>query len=336
MRHLYFLVPGTGQRYHCGGLFAELKTLKLAQQVCAAEVVTYDQREPGTLFLDDLLDDLLRRPGLDNSIFVISWGFHIPRLVKRLRGYPVVYHAHSSGYGFSLPGDIPIITVSRNSLGYWGQKRPTGLLSYLPNQISPEFTNRQQPRDIDVLVQVRKSSDYLLNQLVPALESRYNVVKLEGFVDDLSILFNRSRIFLYDSAEYWALSRVSEGFGLPPMEAMACGCQVFTSVNGALADYLDPGFNCHKIGVYAVGYDCDRILAALQTPTPLAMAAADLAPYRAAALIPRLAEILAEINHFFDYQAKHPADIPDLTKPRLARLWLRRTTAKVRQKLKGG
>ncbi|TVQ09429.1 MAG: glycosyltransferase [Leptolyngbya sp. DLM2.Bin27] len=332
MRHLYFLVPGTGKRYHCGGLFAELKTLKLAQQVCSAEVVTYDQRQPDTLFLDDLL----QKPTLDHSIFMISWGFHIPRLVQRLRGYPVVYHAHSSGYGFSLPGDIPIVTVSRNSLGYWGQKRPNGLLFYLPNQISPEFTNRQQPRDIDVLVQGRKSSDYLLNQLVPALESRCNVVKLEGFVDDLSILFNRSQIFLYDSAEYWALSRVSEGFGLPPMEAMACGCQVFTSVNGALADYLDPGFNCHKIGVYSVGYDCDRILAALQTPTPLAMTAADLAPYRTEALLARLQIILAEINRFFDYQAQHPADIPDLTTPRLARLWCQRTAAKIRQKLKPG
>jgi glycosyltransferase involved in cell wall biosynthesis len=329
MRHLYFLVPGTGKRYHCGGLFAELKTLKLTQQICSAEVVTYDQREPDTLFLDDLL----RQPNLDNSIFVVSWGFHIPRLVKRLRGQQVLYHAHSSGYGFTLPGDIPILTVSRNSMGYWGQKRPTGLLFYLPNQISPEFTNLGHPRDIDVLVQVRKSSDYLLNQLVPALETRCNVVTLTGFVDDLSVLFNRSKVFLYDSAEYWALSRVSEGFGLPPMEAMACGCQVFTSVNGALADYLDPGFNCYKIGVHSVGYDCDRILTACQTPVPLTMTPVDLAPYRANALVPRLAVILKEINQFFDYRAKHAATIPDLTKTRLARLWVRRTTAKVRQKL---
>ncbi len=331
MRHLYFLVPGTGKRFHCGGLFAELKTLRLAQQICSAEVVTYDQREPDTLFLDDLLG----QPNLDQSIFVISWGFHIPRLVRRLRGYPVVYHAHSSGYGFTLPGDIPILTVSRNSMGYWGQRRPSGLIFYLPNQISPEFTDRQQPRDIDVLVQGRKSSSYLLNQLVPALESRCNVVKLEGFVEDLSVLFNRSRIFLYDSAEYWALSRVSEGFGLPPMEAMACGCQVFTSVNGALADYLDPGFNCYKIGVHSTGYDCDRILAALDTRHPLAMTPTDLAPYRAEALLPRLGVILAEINHFFDHRAKYPADIPDLTPLRLARLWLQRNTAKVGKKLRG-
>jgi glycosyltransferase involved in cell wall biosynthesis len=331
MRHLYFLVPGTGKRYACGGLFAELKALGLAQQVCSAEVVTYNQREPDTLFLDDLL----QQPSLDNHIFVVSWGFHVPRLVRRLRAYPVVYHAHSSGYGFNLPGDIPIITVSRSSMGYWGQQRPYGLIFHLPNEISPDFINHQQPRDIDLLVQTRKSSSYLLNQLVPALEPHCNLVRIEGFVDNLPDLFNRSRLYLYDSAEYWALSQAGEGFGLPPMEAMACGCQVFSSVNGALADYLDPGFNSYKIGVYSTTYDCDRILAALETSTPLAMTAADLAPYRAEALIPRLQVILGEINHFFDHRAKHQATIADLTKPRLARLWSRHTVAKIRRKLKG-
>jgi len=48
------------------------------------------------------------------------------------------------------------------------------------------------------------------------------------------------QVYLYDSAEYWAQQRVSEGFGLQPMEALACGCQVFSSVNGGLSDYLDP------------------------------------------------------------------------------------------------
>lgn len=330
MRHLYFLLPGTSQRYACGGLFAELKTLKLAQTLCSAEVVTYEQREPDTLFLGDLL----QRPDLDNCIFVISWGFHVPKLAQRLRGQNLVYHAHSSGYGFSLPREVPIITVSRNSLGYWGQRSVNGLLFYLPNHIDASFTNRQLPRDIDVLVQVRKSSDYLLNTLVPALQPHCNVVCLDSFVDDLSDLFNRSKVYLYDSAEYWALSRVSEGFGLPPMEAMACGCQVFSSVNGALADYIDPGFNGQKIGVYSTTYDVERILVALTTPTPKIMAPADLQPYREAALIPRLAVILEELNQFFDHRANHPGDIPGLTPPRLTRLYLQRVTAKVRQKLR--
>jgi glycosyltransferase involved in cell wall biosynthesis len=329
MRKLYFLVPGTGKRYACGGLFAELKTLELARHICPAEVVTYHQREAGTLFLEDLL----REGTLEDAIFVISWGFHVPKLSKRLRAYQVVYHAHSSGYGFRLPGDVPIITVSRNSMGYWGQTCPNGLLFYLPNLLSEEFSDRGLPRDIDVLVQGRKSSEYLLQSLVPALRPHCNVVLLDRFVDDLGELFSRSKIYLYDSAEYWAQHRVSEGFGLPPMEAMACGCQVFSSVNGALADYLDPGFNCHKIGVYSTAYDVQRILTALQNPAPLRLTEEELKSYREEAVLPRLKTILGEINQFFDLRAKFAPDVPDFSKPRMARLWATRVRKKLLEKL---
>jgi hypothetical protein len=45
-------------------------------------------------------------------------------------------------------------------------------------------------------------------------------------------------VVLYDSADYWRSVGVSEGFGLPPLEALACGCVVFSSLNHALADPL--------------------------------------------------------------------------------------------------
>ena len=57
MRKLYFLIPGTGDKFACGGLWAELKTVELARNVCITEVVTYRQREQDTLFLDDLLQE---------------------------------------------------------------------------------------------------------------------------------------------------------------------------------------------------------------------------------------------------------------------------------------
>ncbi|ARI84644.1 hypothetical protein BH695_5365 [Microcystis aeruginosa PCC 7806SL] len=54
--------------------------------------------------------------------FVVSWGFDLPKLVPRLRSHNIIYHAHSTGYGFRLPPGIPIITVSRNTMGYGGKK----------------------------------------------------------------------------------------------------------------------------------------------------------------------------------------------------------------------
>ena len=49
-----------------------------------------------------------------------------------------------------------------------------------------------------------------------------------------------------------------DGFGLQPLEAIVCGCAVFTTVSGGPCDYLDPGVNCSQISG-----DSDRDLAAI-------------------------------------------------------------------------
>lgn len=326
MRKLYFLVPGTGGKFACGGLWAELKTLHLVQQICSAEVVTYRQREPNILFLDDVLQS----SNLPDVIFVMSWGFDVARLAEKLKLYNAIYHAHSAGYGFNLPAAVPIITVSRNTLGYWGQQAPNSLIYYLPNQISDKFSNLNRSRDIDILVQARKSSEYLLQSLIPALKQRCQVLVVDSYVEDLAGLFNRAKVYLYDSAEYWAQQRVSEGFGLQPMEAIACGCQVFSSVNGGLSDYLDPGFNCHKIAGYSQEYDIQRILNVIQSKTPaFSPQPTFLEEYRAENIIQRLQVILTELNDFFDHKPLYAANIPTLTPARKAKLFLRRVQRKL-------
>ncbi len=329
MRKLYFLLPGTDENFACGGLWAELKTLNLARQICDAEVVTYRQREKDTLFLDNLLHENL---ALEAAIFVLSWGFDVAELATRLRQHHLVYHAHSAGYGFTLPADIPIVTVSRNTLGYWGQRSPHSLLYYLPNQISNEFQNQHLERDIDVLIQSRKSSEYLIQELIPALQKCCRVCVVDSYVDDLPGLFNRAKVYLYDSAEYWQQRKVSEGFGLQPMEAMACGCQVFSSVNGGLSDYLDPGFNCHKIAGYAKEYDVRRILKVLENQ-PIALPEAFFANHRTDAITQRLEVILTEINDFFDHKADYSSPIKNLTNLRSARLSAQRIFDKLKKKL---
>lgn len=330
MRKLYFLLPGTGGKFACGGLWAELKTLRLVQKLCTAEVVTYRQREKDTLFLDDVL----QQPGLEQVIFVVSWGFDVPKLVARLRPYPVVYHAHSAEYGFRLPARIPIIVVSRNTMGYWGQRSPHALIYYLPNHISDEFTHQPQPRDIDVLVQSRKSSSYLLNSLIPALQPHCQVCLVNSYVEDIAGLFNRAKVYLYDSAEYWAVQGVTEGFGLQPLEAMACGCRVFSSVNHGLSDYLDPGFNCEKIAGYSPAYDLQRILKAVQQDTPLRLDPSILEEYREPNILSRLPVILQGINDFFDAQSSDLTAIPPLTPRRIASLRLQRVLDKVKKKIR--
>ena len=328
MRKLYFLVPGTGGKFACGGLWAELKAFELAKQVCEAEVITYRQREPDKLFLEDVL----RQSNLQDAIFVVSWGFDVPKLVTKLRSHQVIYHAHSAGYGFSMPADIPIIAVSRNTLGYWGQQAPHSLIYYLPNQISDEFQDRGGDRDIDVLIQARKSSTYLLQELIPALQSQCRVEVVQTYVEDLPGLFNRAKVYLYDSAEYWAQRQVSEGFGLQPMEALASGCQVFSSVNGGLSDYLDPGFNCQKIAGYSKAHDTRRILKAIQSSSK-ALPDRFFAEYRADAIVHKLKTILEDINEFFNYKNEYLEVIQPLTKLRILQLTLKGSLNKLKSKV---
>jgi len=331
MRKLYFLVPGTKGKFACGGLWAELKTVKLAQEICDANVVTYRQREKDKLFIDDVLNS----QNLEQVIFVISWGFDVPKLVSKLKGYNLIYHAHSAGYGFKLPANIPIITVSRNTLGYWGQQSPNSLIYYLPNQISDEFTNLGLSRDIDVLVQARKSSTYLINELIPALKKQCKVEVIESYVEDLPGIFNRAKVYLYDSAEYWAQQGVSEGFGLQPMEALACGCQIFSSVNGGLSDYLDPGFNCHKIAGYSREYDVERILNVVNGSVTITLPEQFFAEYRTENIIKKLQVILGEINQFFDRKPDNITKIQDLTKLRIMQLNTQRLMNKLLKKVLG-
>ena len=327
LRKLYFLLPGTTGKFSGGGLWAELNTYKLARQICEAEIVTYRQREQQHNFLNNILSNDYQ----DSAIFVIGWGYDAPKIFERLQGQNIIYHAHSTNYGFAVPPQVPIIAVSRNTMGYWGQWAANNLIYYLPNQIADEFRNLNQLRDIDILVQTRKSSEYLLQQLIPALQSSYQVEIVNSYVSDLAGLFNRSKIYLYDSAEYWATNRVTEGFGLPPLEALACGCQVFSSVNHGLADFLDPGFNCHKIAGYSLKYDLQRIEQVIHNP--LALDTSWLTEYRGEQLISRLEVILTEINHFFELKNYLPANIKNLNVKRINRLKINKIISKLQQKL---
>ena len=275
MQQVCFLVPGTTARFRCGGLAVELQTASLLGEIIDTEIVTYQQKQQDHPFLDDLLKK--NDPERD-ILWVVSWGFDVPQLLNRLKGRLVAYHAHSSGYGFNLPAGVPVLAVSRNTLGYWGARAPRNPLFLVPNALQSQWLehgDRLEPaarggnraRSIDVLVQQRKSSRYVLEQLVPALQDKgFAVTVQSGWVDDLVALFNQSTVYLYDSADYWRGRGVSEGFGLPPLEAMACGCVVFSSFNHALADTLDPGLVGHQIGCISLANDVQRITAALLDP----------------------------------------------------------------------
>tara|TARA_A100001234_G_C12621970_1_gene384234 strand:+ start:254 stop:1231 length:978 start_codon:yes stop_codon:yes gene_type:complete len=246
------------------------QTVRLLAELRPTTLVTYRERTAQCPFLDDLLEEEF----VDNSsLWIICWGFDVPRLLKRLRGKNLIYHAHSSGYSFKLPPGIPIVAVSRNTMGYWGHHAPRNPLFLVPNALEAQWIERGdlkgdfEGRPIDILVQKRKSSNYLLFNLVPALRAKGFRVEIQSdWVEDIVHLFNSSKVYLYDSTEHWSSAGITEGFGLPPLEAMACGCIVFSSLNHALSDILTPGEIGHQIGCASLSNDVERISAALLRP----------------------------------------------------------------------
>ena len=264
------MVPGIGTRFRCGGLSVAKQTVRSLAKLQPTTLVTYRERTDQCPFLEDLLKEELED---NSSLWIICWGFDVPRLLKLLRGRNVVYHAHSTGYGFKLPPSIPIVAVSRNTMGYWGHHAPRNPLFFVPNALESQWIERGdfkgdfEARPIDILVQKRKSSNYLLFELVPALRAKGFRVEIQSdWVEDIVNLFNSSKVFLYDSTDHWSSAGVTEGFGLPPVEAMACGCIVFSSLNHALSDTLTPGEIGHQIGYGSLSNDIDRITTALLDP----------------------------------------------------------------------
>ncbi|WP_308256600.1 glycosyltransferase [Geminocystis sp. GBBB08] len=309
-RNLYFLFPE--MNIHSGGHIAQLKFMAIAQSLFNVQPVTYKKQEKDILFLDEIIRDI-KDISAANNIYIIHWGPHIQELLTKLKNQNVVYFAHSTGYKVKIPSKVPIISVSKHSQAYWGRYAPNNLIFYLPNEISDKYHNQKQERKIDVLVQKRKSSKYLIEELVPALNPHCNLTLIDYWVEDLATIFNQTKVYLYDSTEYWVQAKASEGFGLPPLEAMACGCTIFSSINDALSDYLDPSFNCYKLRVYSKEYDVQRILSAVENWQENDNIDT-VNNYRLSLIKERIVRIFEEINNFFDHQQSFYENIPPIIK----------------------
>lgn len=308
MRPLIFLFPHN--RMDVGGNSAQVRFVDACRRLTSVTTAFYGDRVAGHPHLDDVLAAGIGL-GDDAPIFVIHWGPDIAMLLDKLRGRNVIYIAHSTGWGMALPPNVPILCVSRHTMSYWGRHAPNAYLALLPNivDVTPRST---QFRDIDVLVQSRKSSAYLLDRLVPALREQCQVTLLDGWVDDLGEWFDRSKVYLYDSIEHWIDVGATEGFGLPPLEAMGHGCVVFSSVNDALADYLDPGLNCRKIRVHSLAWDVKAVLKAVEEHAPRVNDPVIFEPYAFDEVSVRLQTLLGDLQNFFGFTAGSQSDLEDL------------------------
>ncbi len=256
-----FLLPGTTRTWHSGGIDVSLKFARYLSNLRPLEIVTYEDREPGHPFLTG--DYLASQP--PDTLWLITFGPHVSRLFGRLDGRRVVYYAQSAGWSIDMPAGAAILCVSRFVMAYWAQWAPGARLFLVPPTLDPACRNQHRQRDLDVLYLSRKTTPYLHDELVPRLRESCRVETVDEMLphQDVLDLFNRAKVYVYDFAPSSDRAWV-DGFGLQPLEAIVCGCAVFTTVSGGPCDYLDPGVNCSQISGDS-GRDLAAILAAVST-----------------------------------------------------------------------
>lgn len=309
---VYVLLPGlSAPAWRFGGrLIAETFATLLARHR-PARIVTYRDREPGVPFLEDLLASGECGPA---DLFVATWGPHVQGLLQILDGRRVVYYAQSTGWDLRLPERVPVLCLSRHILAFWmlhAPHNPLFLLGPVLGSGDEECRDLGLERDIDVLFLERKSTAYLKDVLVPALEPRCNVHVVRDFLPraELIRLYNRSKVYLYSSAP--TASGWVEGFGFQPLEALVCGCAVFSNLHGGLADYLDPEVNAFKIETWSLAHDLDRIESVVRDGFRLQEVEELARIYSEEAFHERVGRFLPALDAFF--ARTEPPDIDSLT-----------------------
>lgn len=324
----YLLLPGIlAAKWKCGGLLTGMRMAELLDSRVPTKIATYIDRESDYPYLDDILASADKR-----SLFICAWGGHVEDLTLRLRGRRVVYFAQSMVWKIELPVAVPVICVSRFLMAYLMDRAPHNPIFLSGPAISPDCRDLKRERDIDVLFLARKSTEYLSDRLVPWLKARCRVQVVNEFIGqkELFELYNRSKVYLYSSAP--GLSGAVEGFGLQPLEAMLCGCVVFSNLDGGLSDFLEPERNCFKLESYSLAYDAKRILAAVQNPEGLLNPDADelRRRYGEEAFQLRMEKILAELDRFFSHAESFPHEAAPTGQGALGplrRSWLHRARA---------
>lgn len=124
------------------------------------------------------------------------------------------------------------------------------------------------------LIKDHKYSDYLFviagragwkNEEIYKLVELFNLKKkvlFPGYIEDndLPVLYSGAKLFVYLS-DY-------EGFGLPPLEALACGTKIITTSNSSLTEIIPPQYQIHDRSVKKVSLRSKQILEHVFVPGP--------------------------------------------------------------------
>ncbi|MBI5629276.1 MAG: asparagine synthase (glutamine-hydrolyzing) [Elusimicrobia bacterium] len=255
-----------------GGYLNTVRFGRLLARHAEVRFVSYKAKEEGTWFLPEAEERLIR----DRYVMVLLWGQDVAAHVRCYHGKaPLVYYHKGIDFNVHLEPDMPILCNSRYLMTHAQENWPANPAFYMPPVLEPHCRDAGRPRDIDVLVVCRKQPGYIFKELVPRLKARCRVEVLDEFLDRerLFELFNRAKVYLYAYApqrtDYSSTGwRMMEGFGTQALEAMVCGCAVFSNLRGGMADFVDPEVNAFRLESHSADWDACRILKAVQAYPP--------------------------------------------------------------------
>jgi hypothetical protein len=328
---LAVLLPAVNTpKVHGGGHLNSVRFARLLAPHADVQLVSYEAREGGVPFLDDVEAGFLA----EGRILVLTWGPDVTRLLARFHGRcPLVYYQRSIDWGIPLPADVPVICNSKYLLLWAQEKWPGTPLFYLPPVLESGCRNRGGARDIDVLVLPRKQPAYVLAELVPRLQATCRVHVQTDFVsrDELFALFNRSKVFLYAFAPMRSAHapggwRSMEGIANQVLEAQVCGCTVVSDVRGGHADFVEPWTHGYQLQAYSPAWDAEQVRRAIaEYPQPGAEQHAQrlLAGYGEDAFRQRAQALLAFLTSFFAFRSRHPPAPAAFGFPRPVTAWQR-------------
>ena len=153
-----------------------------------------------------------------------------------------VQHFVNAVYGFTPPLIPPFIDLKSIPSGQPWQERPANVILTHGKQFFPELVQELQKR---------------MGARHPSVE--FELIFTQGLPH---------HEFLEQLAHYRYFMPMSpcEGFGLTPLEAMACGCCVVGFHGNGGLEYMRPGINCEVAGYPQLDALTDKVAAVLKYP----------------------------------------------------------------------
>jgi len=156
---------------------------------------------------------------MDTPLYVVYEGFNGQRFFPREKG--VVQKRYGLGNYLLYIGDMRPYKNLERSLDAFARLNRTDLFFVIGGKKDPQF--------------------------YPSIEKKVDRLLLKDKVIFLGYVPEEDLPHLYSEAEVFVFPSLYEGFGLPPLEAMACGCPVVSSDSASLPEvcgdavrYVDP------------------------------------------------------------------------------------------------